>query len=285
VNVELQNRTAVVFGAGQAPGRTVGNGRATAIAYARAGARVLCVDRDIATARETAGMIRSDGGTAESRAADVRDESAIASAIEACCELWGRLDILHNNVGVSSEVGDRPVTEIPLDIFDLVLAVNLRSMVASIKHALPIMREQGAGVITNISSAAVFNGHPNVGYRTSKAAVIALTEQVAIQNARFGVRANTILPGLLETPIGVDNRVTADVSYDEVVAMRNREVPLRGKMGTAWDIANAAVFLASDCAQYITGVTLPVDGGQSVQRGRQAIGAEQAGLEASETRA
>jgi NAD(P)-dependent dehydrogenase (short-subunit alcohol dehydrogenase family) len=139
------------------------------------------------------------------------------------------------------------------------------------------MRKQGSGSIINISSAAAFNNYPYVGYKTSKAAVVALTQHVAIRNAAYGVRANVILPGLMNTPTAVERRMNKfDLSYEEVVAQRDKEVPLRHKMGTAWDVAYAAAFLASDEANFITGVTLPVDGGQSVQIGRMPSPAEEA---------
>ena len=158
--------------------------------------------------------------------------------------------------------------EITTEAFDLITAVNLRGMVYSCKHALPVMRAQGSGAIVNISSMAARSAYPWVGYKTTKAAVIALTEQIAIQNARYGIRANVILPGLMDTPMAVDTRArSTGKPRAEVAAARDAKVPLRGKMGTAWDVANAALFLASDEANFITGVALPVDGGALVKEG------------------
>ncbi|HVQ92424.1 MAG TPA: SDR family NAD(P)-dependent oxidoreductase [Mycobacteriales bacterium] len=275
--MRLDGKAAIIFGAGQQPGRTIGNGKATALRFAREGAKVFCVDIDQQAAADTVAEIRGEGGTAEAFAADVTDEQTVIAAVRGCYRLWGGIDILHNNVGISITGGDATITDITVEAFDRVIAVNLRGMVLTIKHTLPIMRKQEAGSIINISSAAAFNNYPYVGYKTSKAAVVALTQHVAIRNAAYGVRCNVILPGLLNTPVAVQNRMRKfGLSYEEVVAQRDKEVPLRHKMGTAWDIAHAAVFLASEEANFITGISMPVDGGQSVQIGRMPSPAEAA---------
>ena len=262
--MRLKNKVAMVIGAGQRPGPTLGNGRATAILFAREGARVLAVDRHLDSAEETVGWIKKDGGEAVAFAADVTDESSLQAAVAACLERWKRIDILHYNVGISIAGGDAPVTEITAEAFDRIMAVNLRGMVMACKHVLPVMRRQRSGVIIHISSMAAWGNYPYVSYKTSKAAVIALTQQVAIQNAKYGIRANVILPGLIDTPMAVDTRAeVSGRSREEIVAERNARVPM-GKMGTAWDVAYAALFLASDEAGFITGVALPVDGGHSV---------------------
>jgi len=262
--MRLKNKVAMVIGAGQRPGQTLGNGRATAVLFAREGARVLAVDRNLDSAEETVGLIRKEGGEAYAFAADVSDESSLRAAVAACLERWKRIDVLHYNVGISIAGGDAPVTEITAEAFDRIVAVNLRGMVMACKHVLPVMRNQRSGVIINISSIAAWSDYPYVTYKTSKAAVIALTQQIAIQNAKYGIRANVILPGLIDTPMAVDTRVeTSGRNREEIVAERNARVPM-GKMGTAWDVAYAALFLASDEAGFITGVALPVDGGNSV---------------------
>jgi NAD(P)-dependent dehydrogenase (short-subunit alcohol dehydrogenase family) len=262
----LANKTAIIMGAGQTPGMTIGNGRATAILFAREGARVLCVDRDLASAEETVAMIQAEGGEAAAFAADVTVEESVQAAIAEGVRRYGRIDILHNNVGVSLAGGDAPVTEITAEAFDRVTEINLRGMVFACKYALPVMREQGSGVIINISSMAAWTPYPYVAYKTSKAGVIALTEQVAALNARHGIRANCILPGLMNTPMAIEARVAAlGRPREEIIAERDRQVPLGRKMGTGWDVAYAALFLASDEAQFITGVSLPVDGGASVR--------------------
>ncbi|MBV9660397.1 MAG: SDR family oxidoreductase [Acidimicrobiales bacterium] len=258
----------MVVGAGQTPGETLGNGRATAILFAREGAQVLCVDRDLASAEETAQLITDAGGTARVARADVTDEEAVRAAVNTCVDAFGRIDILHNNVGISLAGGDAEITEIDVESFDRVIAVNLRGMVLACKHTLPLMREQRRGVILNISSVAAVVKFPYVGYKTSKAAVVALTQQIAANEAKRGIRANAILPGLMNTPMAIAPRVAATgKSWDQVVAERDANVPLGRKMGTAWDVANAALFLASDEAGFITGAALPVDGGSSVKVG------------------
>jgi NAD(P)-dependent dehydrogenase (short-subunit alcohol dehydrogenase family) len=260
--MRLKGKIAMVVGAGQKPGPTMGNGRATAVLFAREGARVLAIDRNLESAEETAGLIRKDGGEAYALAADVTDESSLRAAVDACLNRWQRIDILHNNVGVSIAGGDAPVTEITVEAFDRIVGINLRGMVLACKHVIPVMRKQGSGVIINISSMSVYSDYPYVTYKTTKAGVIALTRQVAIQNAKYGIRANAILPGLIDTPMAVDTRVeVGGKSREEVAAERSARVPM-GRMGTAWDVAYAALFLASDEAGFITGVALPVDGGK-----------------------
>ena len=276
--MKLEGRVAVVMGAGQTPGETVGNGRATAMLFAREGARVLCVDRDLASAADTAAEIEQNGGVGVPARADVTNEAEVAAAMAEAVAQFGRIDVLHNNVGISTAGGDASVTEIDATAFDRLVAVNLRGMVFTCKYALPIMRAQGSGAIVNVSSMAAWSMYPYVGYKTTKAAVIALTEQVAIQNAHYGIRANVILPGLMNTPMAVENRARLRAGVDAspedlaaartaVIEERDAQVPLGGRMGTAWDVARAALFLASDDAGFITGVSLPVDGGASVKVG------------------
>ena len=267
--MRLKDKVAIVIGAGQAPGETdaIGNGRATSMLFAREGAKVLAVDRSLEAAEETAEKIRAEGGEVATATADVTDEAAVQAAIQACVARFGRLDILHNNVGISVEGGDAPITEIETEAFDRIVAVNLRSVVYTCKHALPIMRAQGAGAILNISSTAALEDYPWVAYKASKAGLIAMTKQIAIQNAEYGVRANVILPGLMDTPMAVDRRAEAwGRPRAEVAAERDAKVPL-GHMGTGWDVAYAALFLASDEAKFITGVALPVDGGKTSRIG------------------
>jgi NAD(P)-dependent dehydrogenase (short-subunit alcohol dehydrogenase family) len=188
--------------------------------------------------------------------------------VRTCRDRWGRVDVLHNNVGISIAGGDAPVADITADAFDRITAVNLRGTVLACKHAIPVMRAQGGGVITTISSLAAVINYPYVAYRTSKAALITLTEHIAITQAPHGIRANVILPGLMDTPMAIENRVgRGGATREQVVAERNAHVPLGGRMGTAWDVARAALFLASDEASFITGAALPVDGGQRLAAG------------------
>lgn len=266
--MRLKGKTAIIIGAGQSPGEGVGNGRATAVRFAQEGARVLAVDRDMDAAQETAALIAKTGAECIAFEADVTVESTLADAVAYAKKQWGRIDILDNNVGVSVGGGDQPLLEITEETFDRINAINLRGTIMACKHVVPVMREQGSGSIINISSMAAWIDFPLVAYKTSKAGMIAFTQQLALDNAPYGVRANVILPGLMNTPMAVDTRVRAmGKTRDEIVAMRDAKVPLRGKMGTAWDVANAALFLASDEANFITGIELPVDGGALARKG------------------
>jgi NAD(P)-dependent dehydrogenase (short-subunit alcohol dehydrogenase family) len=212
--------------------------------------------------------VRQAGGDCFAFEADVTRESAMAAMIAEAKKRWGRIDVLHYNVGVSIAGGDAPLLELTERAFDNIVAVNLRGAVMACKHVVPVMREQRAGCILMISSLAAIEKYPYVTYKATKAAMIAFTEQVAIQNAEYGVRANVILPGLMDTPMAVDTRARqTGKSRAEVAAMRDARVPLRRKMGTAWDVANAALFLASDEANFITGVSLLVDGGGALDIG------------------
>lgn len=266
--MRLEGKIAIVVGAGQSPGEGIGNGRATTLRFAREGAKILAVDRDLASAAETARMVAAEGGECVPHEADVTDERTLKAAVEAAHRRWGRIDILHNNVGVSIAGGDKPLLELTEAAFDRVSAINLRGTIMACKHVVPVMRQQRSGAIINISSVAAWENYPLVAYKATKAAMIAFTQQLAIQNAEYGIRANVILPGLMDTPMAVDTRARAsNRSRAEVAAERDAKVPLRHRMGTAWDVANAALFLASDEAQFITGVALPVDGGALVKIG------------------
>ena len=266
--MRLKDRVAIVVGAGQSPGEGVGNGRATALTFAREGAKVLCVDRNLASAEETAALIKQGQGTAVAFQADVTKDAEIKAMVADTHQRWGRIDILHNNVGVSISGGDAELLDITEEAFDRCTAINLKSTILACKAVIPIMRQQKSGAIVNISSMAVITTYPYVAYKATKAAMVAFTEQLAYQNAKYGIRANVILPGLMNTPMAVDTRAREfKKSRAQVEAERDAQVPLRGKMGTGWDVANAALFLASDEANFITGVTLPVDGGASVRRG------------------
>ncbi|HEY9213462.1 MAG TPA: SDR family NAD(P)-dependent oxidoreductase [Ancylobacter sp.] len=266
--MRLKDRIAIVVGAGQSPGEGIGNGRATALTFAREGAKVLCVDHNLGSAQETADMIGAKSGTAIAFKADVTKNAELKAMVTEAQERWDRVDILHNNVGVSLAGGDAELLDITEEALDRCVAINLKSCILAAKHVIPIMRRQNSGAIINISSMAAITTYPYVAYKATKAAMIAFTEQLAYQNAQYGIRANVILPGLMNTPMAVDTRAREfKKTRAEVEAERDAKVPLRQKMGTGWDVANAALFLASDEAGFITGVTLPVDGGASVRRG------------------
>lgn len=263
--MRLKDKIAIVVGAGQSPGEGMGNGRATVLRFAQEGAKVLAVDNKLASAEETAAMVRQAGGDCVAFEADVGKEAALAAMVADAKRRWGRIDILHYNVGVSLAGGDAVLAEFTEAAFDRIATINLRGAIMACKQVLPVMRAQKSGVIITIASISAIENYPYVAYKATKAGLIAFTQQVAIQNAEFGVRANVILPGLMDTPMAVDTRVrVSGKSRAEVAAGRDARVPLRRKMGTAWDVANAALFLASDEANFITGVALPVDGGALV---------------------
>jgi NAD(P)-dependent dehydrogenase (short-subunit alcohol dehydrogenase family) len=265
--MRLEGKRAIVVGAGQGPGTGMGNGRATCIRFAQEGASVMAVDRDLASAQETVGML-AKGGEHFAFEADVTKSASLEAMAAAAKNRWGRIDILHYNVGVSLGGGDARLENITEDAFNNVVAINLRGAVMACKFVVPIMRGQKSGAIVMISSLAAKENYPYVAYKATKAAMIAFTEQLAIQNADAGVRANVILPGLMDTPMAVDTRArVSGKSRAEVAAARDAKVPLRKKMGTAWDVANAALFLASDEAGFITGASLLVDGGGALNVG------------------
>ncbi len=263
----LEGKAAVVVGAGQTPGETIGNGRAMAILFAREGARVLCVDRVGERAEETAAMIRTEGGAAFALQADGTRAADAAAIIGEAVARLERLDILVNNVGIGGG-GDGPAHKVEEAAFDRILSVNLKGMLLVTRAALGVMREQRAGAIVNISSLAARSGGIQVAYEVSKAAVNRLTISTAQGQARYGVRCNAVQPGLMDTPMAVAGIAAASGRPEaEVRAERDAAVPLGRRMGTGWDTAYAALFLASDEAKFITGVVLPVDGGLGVRIG------------------
>jgi NAD(P)-dependent dehydrogenase (short-subunit alcohol dehydrogenase family) len=262
----LEGKIAVVVGAGQTPGETVGNGRAMAILFAREGASVLCVDRVVERAEETVALIAEEGNVASALAADVVKAADCARIVDEAKARYGRLDILVNNVGIGG--GDAPAHRLEEAAFDRIIAVNLKGMWLTIKAALPTLRDQGAGAIVNISSLAARAGGIQLAYEVSKAGVNRLTTSVAQSNARYGVRCNAIMMGYMDTPMAVSGIAQATgKATSEVRAERDARVPLGGKMGAGWDTAYAALFLASDEAKFISGAILPVDGGMGIRIG------------------
>lgn len=254
----LKGKVAIVTGAGSI-GPGMGNGKATAILFAREGARVMAVDCNLEAAEETRQLINKEGGDCILFEADVSNSDDCINMVEHCIQTFGRVDILHNNVGIVSRYG---IDETSEEQWDKVMNVNLKSMFLTCKYALPYMEKQGNGVIINIASIhAIRVPRSSIAYAVSKAGVVALTREIAIQYAAKGIRANAILPGLMKTPI-VESM--AKLSYggdiEELWKQRDARCPT-GKQGDAWDTAYAALFLASDEAKYITGTTLIVDGG------------------------
>jgi NAD(P)-dependent dehydrogenase (short-subunit alcohol dehydrogenase family) len=264
--MRLEAKVGIVVGAGQSPGETVGTGRAAAIVFAREGAKVLLVDRDLDSARETAEIIASEGGVAGCVTADWTKAAECKAFAESCLDTWGRIDFLQNNVGIGS--GDARALQLTEDAFDRIIEVNLKGCLLSCQAVAPRMREQGSGSIVNISSIAAVATAPLTAYKISKVGVNALSQSLAIENAAHGVRVNAIMPGLLDTPMAIDAwAARLKIPQEEIRSQRDALVPLRGKMGTGWDVAYASLFLHSDEAGFITGALLPVDGGQLTRVG------------------
>jgi NAD(P)-dependent dehydrogenase (short-subunit alcohol dehydrogenase family) len=262
----LKNKVAIVVGAGQTPGETIGNGRATAIRFAREGARLLLVDKQVDSAEETVRMILQEGGDASVLGADITIEEDCRAIAAVCVERYGHIDILHNNVGRSE--GDAETVELSEENWQKLMNLNLKGMFLTCKHVLPVMRKQKHGVIINISSTSSVCSRQTLAYKTAKAGVNAMTQNLAIENAPYGIRVNAILPGYMDTPMAIERRARERGVDREIIRReRDAQVPLGSKMGTAWDVAAAAAFLASDEARYITGILLPVDGGLSARIG------------------
>jgi len=256
----LRDRVALVFGAGSS-GPGWGNGKATAATFARQGAKVIAVDVDASAAGDTCELIRGEGFACEAIAADVTDGARIKALVDDVVARHGRIDILHNNVGITAMGGPIEETE---ESWHRVLDINLTGIFLTCKHVLPVMLRQKKGAIVNVSSIAAirYSGYPYSSYYASKAGVNQFTVGLALQYAKEGIRANVIMPGLMNTPLIHKQIVGQYDSADAMVAARDAACPM-GRMGTAWEIANAALFLVSDEASYVTGVCLPVDGGLS----------------------
>ena len=276
----LENQVALIVGGGQIPGETIGNGRATALTFAREGAKIVVADIDIDLAQETVELVNNQGGEAFAIQGNISKESDCACFVSETLKHYGQINILQNNVGIGPGASGPSI--ITAEAWRHLLDVNLTGMFLIIKCVLPIMQKQRKGVITNISSTISIaantsvrdssddqkEGEGQIAYRVSKTGVNSLTESFAIKQARYGIRVNAILPGLMETPNAIETVIgSSNLSRDELNRMRDQQVPLLSKQGTAWDIANASLFLASDEAQFITGVLLPVDGGLSLKRG------------------
>lgn len=262
----LDGRVAIVVGAGQTAGETIGNGRATAVTFAREGALLMLADRDATSLEETADLARAEGAEVRTVVADVAADEGPDRIVAAAVEHFGRLDVLHNNVGIG--VDDGPPHHLADDAYDRIMDVNLRAMWRTCRAAVPSLRASDHGAIVNISSLAAIAAAGNLtAYKLSKAGVNALTQNLAVTNAKHGLRANAILPGFIDTPMAVDAPARAlDTARADVAGRRAAMVPM-GRQGTAWDVANAALFLASAEAAFITGVLLPVDGGQAARVG------------------
>jgi len=256
----LKNKVAIVTGGGSV-GPGWGNGKATSVLFAREGANVYAVDINLKAAEETKAIIDQEGGVCTVQKMDVSTSNEVKPMVDRCIETYGRIDILHNNVGIVVAGGPVETSE---ETWDRVMAVNLKSMFLTCKYVLPHMEKQGSGVIINISSIAAirYTGIPYITYYTTKAGILGFTQGIALQYAAKNIRANTILPGLMHTPMFVEplKEAYAGGDVEKMFEIRNKQCPT-GKMGDAWDVAHAALFLASDEARYITGAQIVVDGG------------------------
>ena len=261
----LEDKTAIVVGAGQTAGENIGNGRAMAVLFAREGAKVMLVDRNQDSALETKAMIDGEGGESAVLQADITSEDDCRRIADACVEHYGRIDVLVNNVGIGTR--DARVEKIAVEAWDHIFDVNLKGMLLTCKYVIPKMAEQESGSVINISSAAAICATPVVAYKVTKAGVNALTHQLAMAYARKGVRVNAIMMGLLDTPMAIEEWKALGIGEERIREIRNGLVPLKGGQGDAWDTAYAALFLASDEAKFVTGVNLAVDGGQCAKIG------------------
>ncbi|MCA8881650.1 MAG: SDR family oxidoreductase [Rhodobacteraceae bacterium] len=255
----LKDKVVFVTGAGSI-GPGWGNGKAAAVQFAREGAKVFALDINTAAVEETAGIIRSEGGAVETAVCDAAQAASVEAAVKAAMEAFGRIDVLHNNVGIIDPGTPEELTEAQ---WDRLMAINVKSLYLTCRNVLPIMVAQGKGAIVNISSIASTHslGYSCISYSASKGAVNAFTRDIALNYGPKGIRCNTILPGLMNTPLIHKGNVTEVYgSTEAMVKQRDALVPI-GHMGDAWDVAHAAVFLASDEARYITGIELVVDGG------------------------
>lgn len=254
----LKDKVAVVFGAGSV-GEGWGNGKAAAVLYAREGARVVAADINPEAAEQTATIIRDEGGVAGAMTANVTDAAEIATVVEETLSRHGRIDVLHNNVGINMPGGIADASE---ESWDRVMDTNAKGIFLTCKAVIPAMAEQGRGAIVNVSSLASirWTGYPYISYYASKAAVNNMTLAMAMEYADKGIRANCILPGVMDTPHIYQQISGYYNDIDEMVRQRNAIAPMK-RMGDAWDVAYAALFLASDESKYITGISLCVDGG------------------------
>lgn len=256
----LRDKVAIVTGAGSS-GPGWGNGKATAVLFAREGAKVFGVDINLDAAEETREIIEREGGRFTVHQADIVDGEQVEDLVHRCIDTYGQIDILHNNVGILDVGGPVETSE---ESWDRVCDVNVKSMFLTCKFTLPHMERAGQGAIVNISSVSGIRylGVPYIGYSTTKGAIINFTRAIALQYAEKRIRANVILPGLMNTPMIVEPLKDSygDGDVQKMIEVRNAQCPMKN-MGDAWDVAYAALFLASDEAKYITGAELVVDGG------------------------
>jgi NAD(P)-dependent dehydrogenase (short-subunit alcohol dehydrogenase family) len=247
--MRLEGKVAIITGAGQQQGESIGNGRAAAVLFAREGARLLLANRSMASLEETRDLLRKEGYDAQCMVADISNEEDCAALVNTAISRFGRIDILHNNVGIGALDGD--TIKIERSVWDNVFNVNLDGAMLISKHSLPVMRSQRFGSITHVSSVAA----------------IASSPLIAFENAPYNIRCNVLMLGLIDTPMAIEGfHQATGTPRDTLRKQRDAKVPM-GRMGTAWETAKVAVFLASDDASYLTGAVIPVDGGMHTRVG------------------
>jgi NAD(P)-dependent dehydrogenase (short-subunit alcohol dehydrogenase family) len=260
---DLTGKVAFISGAGSV-GEGWGNGKATAVLLARQGATIYGTDISAEAAAETRRLIGAEGGTCVARGVDMTTSAEVEAAVADCLTRFGRIDILVNNVGGSAPGDPVAMSE---EVWDFQMDLNLKTAFLAAKHVIPVMERQGGGAIVNLSSIAgvrILPGRPHVAYTTAKLGILGFSRSIAVTYAKQNIRCNTVIPGLMHTPL-VEHRLAKQVAGGDaaaLIASRNAQVPT-GKMGDAWDVAQAVLFLVSDEARYVTAAEIAVDGGLS----------------------
>ena len=260
---DLTGKVAFISGAGSV-GEGWGNGKATAVLLARQGATIYGTDISAEAAGETRRLIEAEGGTCVARGVDMTTSAEVEAAVADCLTRFGRIDILVNNVGGSAPGDPVAMSE---EVWDAQLDLNLKTAFLAAKHVVPVMERQGGGAIVNLSSIAgvrILPGRPHVAYTTAKLGILGFSRSIAVTYAKQNIRCNTVIPGLMHTPL-VEHRLAKQVAGGDaaaLIASRNAQVPT-GQMGDAWDVAQAVLFLVSDEARYVTAAEIAVDGGLS----------------------
>ncbi|MBA2398574.1 MAG: SDR family oxidoreductase [Bradyrhizobium sp.] len=263
--MRLKGKVAIITGAGQQKGESIGNGRAAAVLFAREGAKLVLANRSMDSLEGTRELLHKEGFDAECVTADISNEDDCAALVNTAVAKFGRIDILHNNVGIGGLDGD--TARIDKNAWDHIFSVNLDGAMLISKHTLPVMRSQRSGSITHVSSVAAIASSPLIAYKTSKAALHELVRWIAFENAPHNIRCNVLMLGMIDTPMAIEGFHQATGTPRDILRkQRDARVPM-GRMGTAWETANVALFLASDEASYITGAVIPVDGGMHTRVG------------------
>ena len=263
--MQLQDKVAIITGAGQTAPDGMGNGRATALTFARHGAKLMLANRSAPSLEETARQVRAEGFSVETMLTDITDEEDCRKLMAAAMDAFGRVDILHNNVGAG--IVDHDTVQIDLADWQDMLNRNLTGAMLLSKHVLGIMRDQRSGCILHTSSIAAVAMYPLIAYKVAKAALNEFCRWLAYENGPHGIRCNVLMLGLMDTPTAMELYHQSSGDPKELIRQQRNELPPLARMGSPWDAANTALFLASDAGSYITGATLPIDGGLATKVG------------------